>query len=453
VRTRSLHSRIVWPMYIALASALIVVALGLYFNFMDTIDGFRAADDSVLPHIAASIQRDSAGQLWVSPTSELKKVEENESLGLWFTALDRDGRELRYGQVPIDLEPVAARLPQTLAAYGEGSVQRIEFGDRRPGGEAELTALAARLPSPAGEVRVMFGVRPQEESFVIEVLSDMKVVFLPFLAFTLLTAFLSVPVLVRRALASLGRITEIATSIDIDRRGQRLPVETVPEEVLPLVEAVNAALERLDLGYTQQKRFLADAAHELRTPIAILQTNLEAMPDSRLQQKLLNDVGRLANTAEQLLDLHRMDNGMQRMEEVDLVQICKSVAGDLAPNAIAAGYELSFSADRERIPAHGDAGALERAVTNLVRNAIEHGGGAGSIQVLASHPNVIAVRDDGPGIPADQRQAVFEPFYRVTPKRSGAGLGLNLVKQIVQRHGGEIDIVPSDRGAHFRISL
>jgi two-component system, OmpR family, sensor kinase len=154
-----------------------------------------------------------------------------------------------------------------------------------------------------------------------------------------------------------------------------------------------------------------------------------------------------------LLDLHRMDNSMQRMQEVDLVQLCKSVAGDLAPNPIAAGYELSFSADCDRMPVQGDAGALERVVSNLVRNAIEHGGGRGSVRVVASHPNVIEVSDEGPGIPADQREDVFEPFYRASPKHSGAGLGLNLVKQIVQRHGGQVGIMPSDRGAHFRISL
>jgi signal transduction histidine kinase len=115
--------------------------------------------------------------------------------------------------------------------------------------------------------------------------------------------------------------------------------------------------------------------------------------------------------------------------------------------------ELSFSADRDRIPVQGDAGALERVVSNLVRNAIEHGGGQGSIRVVASYPNVIEVSDEGPGIPADHREEVFEPFYRASPKRSGAGLGLNLVKQIVQRHGGDVSILPTDRGAHLRVSL
>ncbi|WP_342236282.1 sensor histidine kinase [Inquilinus sp. OTU3971] len=326
-------------------------------------------------------------------------------------------------------------------------------GDLRATEGSPLTSQIARTPSPAGEVKIMFGGRLQTESFAALLFERMKVIYLPFLAFTLIAAFVSVPILVKRALAGVDRITDIAASIDIDRRGQRLPLEDVPAEVLPLVKAVNAALARLDHGYTRQKRFLADAAHELRTPIAILHTNLEAMPDSRLQRKLLNHVARLANTAEELLDLHRLDNSVQPMQQVDLVPLCQSVAGDLAPSAIAGGYELSFSADRDRIPVHGDAGALERVISNLVRNAIEHGGGQGQIRIIASHPNVMEISDEGPGIPPAQREDVFEPFYRVLPRRSGAGLGLNLVRQIVQRHSGQVSIVPSDRGARFRISL
>ena len=213
----------------------------------------------------------------------------------------------------------------------------------------------------------------------------------------------------------------IAESIQQDSAG-RLQISPTPE--LTKIQEESPHLWLVVLA-SDNRQVQYGAAHELRTPIAILHTNLEAMPTSRQQQKLLNDVGRLANTAEQLLDLHRMDNGMQRMQEVDLVQLCKSVAGDLAPNAIAAGYELSFSTDGDRMPVQGDAGALERAVSNLVRNAIEHGGGRGSIRVVASHPNVIEVSDEGSGIPADQREDVFEPFYRASPKHSGAGLGRN----------------------------
>ena len=440
MRTYSLRWRIVWPLIGVLALVMIAVTVGLSFYLMTVFTNSRQVDEEILPYIADSIRQDGAGRLQILPTPELRAIQE-ESPSLWFVALAQDNREVHYGQVPSDLQTIAVRLGSILDA------------DIRAADGSPLTSLIARVPSPVGELRIMFGGRLQTESPVGELLMKMRVIYLPFLAFTLAAAFLSVPVLVKRALAGLSRTTDIAASIDIDRHGQRLPLDDVPEEMLPLVNAINAALARLDHGYTQQKRFLADAAHELRTPIAILQTNLEAMPNSRQQRKLLDDVGRLANTAEQLLDLHRMDNSKQSMQEVDLVQLCKSVAADLAPNAIAAGYELSFSADRDRIPVRGDAGALERVVSNLVRNAIEHGGGQGLIRVIASHPNVIEVSDEGPGIPAGQREDVFEPFYRASPRRSGAGLGLNLVKQIVQRHGGQVSIVPSDRGAHFRIGL
>jgi signal transduction histidine kinase len=440
MRTRSLRWRIVWPLLAVLALVMIAVSVGLFFHLMTLMTSSRSVDESVLPHIAESIHRDAAGRLRLSPSPALERFQK-ESPGLWFVVLSQDGRDVRYGQVPDDLTAIADRLGSIL----DGDIRAVD--------DSPLTSQIARLPSPAGEVRIMYGGRLQTESFVAQLISRMQVIYLPFLAFTLIAAFVSVPILVKRALAGVDRITDIAASIDIDRRGQRLPLKDVPAEVLPLVRAINAALARLDHGYTQQKRFLADAAHELRTPIAILQTNLEATPDSRQQRKLLHHVGRLANTAEELLDLHRLDNSAQPMREVDLVQLCKSVAGDLAPSAIAAGYELSFSADRDHIPVQGDAGALERVITNLVRNAIEHGGGQGLIRIGASHPNVIEVSDEGPGIPPSQQEEVFEPFYRVSPRPSGAGLGLNLVRQIVQRHGGQVSIVPSDRGAHFRISI
>jgi signal transduction histidine kinase len=440
MKTYSLRWRIVWPLVGVLALVIIAVTVGLTFYLMNVFTSSRAVDEDVLPIIAESIQQDSAGRLQISPTLELTKIQE-ESPHLWFVVLASDNRQVQYGEVPSDLQTIAARLGSILDS------------DIRAADGSPLTSMIARLPSTVGELRILFGGRLQTETFLGDLLGKMRIVYLPVLGFTLAAASLAVPILVKRALAGLSRTTAIAASIDIDRHGQRLPLDDVPEELLPLVTAINAALERLDHGYTQKKRFLADAAHELRTPIAILHTNLEAMPTSRQQQKVLNDVGRLANTAEQLLDLHRMDNGMQRMQDVDLVQLCKSVAGDLAPNAIAAGYELSFSTDGDRMPVQGDAGALERAVSNLVRNAIEHGGGRGSIRVVASHPNVIEVSDEGPGIPADQREDVFEPFYRASPKHSGAGLGLNLVKQIIQRHGGQVRIMPSARGAHFRISL
>jgi len=275
-----------------------------------------------------------------------------------------------------------------------------------------------------------------------------------FILMTLATLF-AIPIVVRRVLAPLGEVATQAEQIHVDRRGTRLPTQSVPSEVTPLVNAVNDALARLDEGYERQQRFLLDAAHELRTPIAILQTRLESLPDGAQKTRLLEDGARLATLAEQLLDLQRLNphNGTASTL-IDLVAVARRVAADLAPLAIAAGYELSFDSEVEKLAVIGDHGALERAVANLVQNAIEHGGRRGTITIAVGRGGTIDVSDEGEGIPVEQRERIFEPFHRLQPRTRGAGLGLNLARSIVQRHGGEIVALSGSRGgACFRITL
>ncbi len=120
--------------------------------------------------------------------------------------------------------------------------------------------------------------------------------------------------------------------------------------------------------------------------------------------------------------------------------------GDLAPLAIAANYELSFETAAEVVLMRGDRGSLERALTNLIQNAIEHGGRNGTIAVRVELPAAVSVTDDGPGIPSSERERVFEPFYRLHGRNRGAGLGLNLVQEIVRLHGGQVEISDGPSG-------
>jgi signal transduction histidine kinase len=280
-------------------------------------------------------------------------------------------------------------------------------------------------------------------------------VIVPNFALMTLATLLATPIVVRRVLAQLGEVAAQAEQIHVDRRGTRLSIERVPSEVIPLVNAVNDALGRLDEGYERQQRFLLDAAHELRTPIAILQTRLDSLPDGAQKTRLLEDGARLASMAEQLLDLQRLNpqNGAAGTM-IDLVAVARRVAADLAPLAIAAGYELSFDCEVEAFAVIGDQGALERAVANLVQNAIEHGGRRGTITMTVGGGGTIDVSDEGEGVPPEQRERIFEPFHRLQARTRGAGLGLNLARSIVQRHGGDIVALPGSRGgACFRITL
>jgi signal transduction histidine kinase len=269
-----------------------------------------------------------------------------------------------------------------------------------------------------------------------------------------LATLIATPVVVRGTLAGLGKAVAQAEAININGRGARLPLDGVPSEVAPLVAAVNAALSRLDEGYERHKRFLLDAAHELRTPIAILQTRLESLSPSPDTSRLIEDVARLSTLAEQLLDLQRLNQQNVRLAQIDLVTIGKRVAADLAPLAIAAGYDIAFESEVERAEVSGDLASLERALTNLVQNAIQHGGRRGSITVRVDWPAMISVTDEGPGVPVADRERVFEPFHRLHARDRGVGLGLNLVQEIVRLHEARVTVLDGPNGgACFRITF
>ncbi|MBZ9922816.1 HAMP domain-containing histidine kinase, partial [Mesorhizobium sp. BR1-1-7] len=190
-----------------------------------------------------------------------------------------------------------------------------------------------------------------------------------------------------------------------------------------------------------------------RTPIAIMQTRIEGMEYGQDRERLLQDVARLGETAEQLLDFERNDQNRENYGTVDLVDIARTVVADLAPLAIAAGYEISFLREIDGLERQGNRPALVRAITNLVRNAIEHGGNRGMISVSVTADGQITVADQGQGISLDQQELVFEPFYRTTPRSTGAGLGLALVRQIVTNHGGHVAVDSGSHGTMFRIQM
>ncbi|XKM40649.1 sensor histidine kinase [Rhizobium ruizarguesonis] len=246
--------------------------------------------------------------------------------------------------------------------------------------------------------------------------------------------------IIKRALAGVIKTAEEAERIDAGRRGIRLSADKVPREIGPLVRAVNEAFDRLDESYNRQHRFIASAAHELRTPIAILRMKIEAATDMGLRS-LLPDVSRLATLSEQLLDLHRLDNGAPS-DRIDLVAIARLVAADLAPVLIASGKAIEVIVEKPGM-IMGNSGSIERALINLIQNAVEHGGD--EVIVWVNAPSV-AVEDNGPGIPGDHHERVLEPFHRLRPRSSGAGLGLNLVKQVVEHHGGRITIADAPSG-------
>jgi signal transduction histidine kinase len=400
-------------------------------------------EDDTIETLREAVARDAIGEILVAETPAVAKWRE-QSPNAWFVVRDRDGHSASQGRVPREYADIGAALD----GVGQARLGWTMDDGPRP------TARMKWIDTPAGNIQILTGGGGvvSWRRVALATSTVLLSVVLPIVVLMTLATLVVTPIVVRRTLAGLGRAAAQAGEIAIDRRGVQLSLQAVPLEIVPLVSAVNDALRRLDEGYERHQRFLVDAAHELRTPIAILQTRLESISLGADAARVLEDVARLATLADQLLDLQRVDQRVDRLADVDIVAIGKKVVADLAPLAIAAGYDLSFESAAEEIWVRGDQGSLERALTNLVQNAIQHGGRKGLIAIRVDRPATMSVTDEGPGIPPPHRERVFEPFYRLNGRNRGAGLGLNLVQEIVRRHGGEV-VIREARSGGARIDM
>ncbi|AYG64657.1 MULTISPECIES: HAMP domain-containing sensor histidine kinase [unclassified Rhizobium] len=419
-----------------LQSLMLLLVLGIMFVKGDLF-AFRSTDRTIeaLQH---AIRRDAAGQLQLRDTPELTSLRAAEP-GLWFIIRDIKGLQISEGPVPA----IFARISETLSGIGQA-----RFGSTVDGAAMDRPEARMRtVYTPVGEMLVMTGTESSAPPSIVALglLLVLVKIGLPIIIVIALGILLATPLVVRGAVAGIAKAEKQAALIDIGRRGVRLETIGTPPEIASLIRAVNEALRRLDDGYERHQRFLADAAHELRTPIAILGTRVAALPHMPERVQLVADVARLTTLTEQLLDIERLRRDNVEFRPVSLLALGRRVVSDMAPLAFPAGYELDLIHAGPDIALQGDEAALERAMTSLIQNAIDHGGGRGTISIHISS-GLVEVSDEGPGIPPGERERIFEPFYRLRPRPRGTGLGLHLVRQIVDLHGGRVTAGASRAG-------
>jgi len=240
--------------------------------------------------------------------------------------------------------------------------------------------------------------------------------------------------------------------------------EAVPDEIQPLVAALNGLLARLGSALTQQRHFIADAAHELRTPLTALRLQLqlaERAHDPAERDKahamLREGIARATRVVEQLLSLARQDPDVpvEGSAPVDLAELAKSVAHVQAATAHARGLSLGVEASGPAVVV-GDRDALRTMLENLVDNAIRYTP-AGRVTLRVWQPDaqvLVEVEDTGPGIPAAERARVFDRFYRgEAVAAGGSGLGLAIVRRIAERHRGRVELLDPVTGRGFRVRV
>lgn len=257
-----------------------------------------------------------------------------------------------------------------------------------------------------------------------------------------------------------------AEALEVGSLSARITAHENVAEFRQLVRVLNAMLDRLERAFESQRRFTADASHELRAPLNVLRGELEVAlkrprtePEYRIVlERCRGEVLRLSQLAEDLLTLARADAGalIPRPGLLDLYEVADAVVARYRP--LAAERSVALALDGGTVWLRGDAGLLERAVENLVANAIKHTppGGRVSVAVGTSDPATVVVRDTGPGIPPEHVAQVFDRFFQANPARPrarGTGLGLSIARAAAEVHGGSLTFEGNSPGAVFRLAV
>ncbi len=278
--------------------------------------------------------------------------------------------------------------------------------------------------------------------------------------------------LTKKTLTPLQKLTSEVSQIQAQNLSTQLAVPNSKDEIAQLTSSFNEMLARLDNAFSTQKQFSANAAHELRTPLAVLQTNLEVFekkqePEMVEYQQLFTMIkeqtARLSQLVGTLLDMTNLKS-VPRTDQVTLEELVDEVFCDLDPVAEKAGISIHFD-DSSSQDSHTDVTGsyvlLYRAVYNLVENAIKYNRPNGSVTVSVKEKNsqvMILVKDTGIGISPENQKKIFDPFFRVDKSRSramgGAGLGLALVDSIAKEHGGSVKVLESnEKGSIIALML
>jgi len=338
-----------------------------------------------------------------------------------------------------------------------GQVVAFTVRVAHPHDHDDFRVVAVGTESPSGPLTVFAGVSLAEAH---EVLTRLTTAIVAGFAVVLVIVASLTWWVVKRALAPVEHMRQEVDHISQDDLGRRLPLPGAEDEIHRLATTMNRMLERLEQSSTRQAAFIADASHELRSPLASLRTQLEvtaAHPQGtdpgEVAREALIDVERLQDLTQDLLTLTRLDGTTPPARDVLDLQVCV--------------HNVLAHRDGDRVPVSFEPGQpvfavgygpyVERIITNLVDNAVRHARSRVSVETSGGDLAHVVVHDDGPGVARGDRDRVFDRFVRLDDPRSrstgGTGLGLAIARETARALGGDVDIVDAALGARFVLTL
>lgn len=257
------------------------------------------------------------------------------------------------------------------------------------------------------------------------------------------------------ALKPVLRAAKDAQQIKYESLSYRLNEKDVHTEILPLIQSINESLSRLEKSAEAQKFFIANAAHELRTPLSILKARIASIKDEKMTALLNRDLRNINRLVSQMLDISRLDLAEAApQKEVSLNEIAQEACTDIGPLFIESGKELSLEQRADNQIIEGNEDTLLRAVLNLLENALKHTPDKTPVRVIVEEKKII-VRDYGTPIPEEYHEKIFERFEKAPQSQTtaGSGLGLAIVQKAAEIHNGKVSVVARDNGNDFMLDF
>jgi signal transduction histidine kinase len=438
---RALTTRLLVALVAAQAGAIMLAMI--IFPLMAPVLSFREiADFTFRGKIEHAIVRDSGGGLSVQSSEELRRYRSLRPTAAFAVLSLEDGR------IVAGSDPALARRLEQVRSLAPRVLHNLLTD--LPNGESLIIAT-----KDTRNGRLLFATTGNR--FYLADWPSLMAVFLPIVlpAYgpVIFGALVLIPLVVSLVTRPLRRLAADAALVAPGPLRMRLDESGLGPELEGLARAVNAALARIEQGVDRQRLYAANAAHELRTPIAILGLHIDQLAPSRIKTRLQSDVSRIRTLVEQLVTVARLGQNHVEMEEsIDLVALLRDVVADRAPIAIREGRELEFAAEPAAFVALGNRQALFSAFANILDNAVRAEPPGGTILVTLGADGQVLVSDHGSGIAVENRTHIFEPFWRGISTPCGAGLGLAIVKEIADRHGIRLDIIETiGGGATFRL--
>ncbi|HEY7889372.1 MAG TPA: HAMP domain-containing sensor histidine kinase [Steroidobacteraceae bacterium] len=439
-RAHSLRIRLLGAMFAVFALGLGASLASYRWSVDNVIEGLHEHTLENQAHeLLEALQERPDGSIEVILQSNWSQVYSDPSREFTFTVFDRERHPIAWSanlSAPLQFVPVK----------GDRQLGPVEFTGI---GRTQQAVVTARGP---GKTTVQVARQHVDRDVLVDSLfeeeSEHALILIPFALLGLGLIWM----ISGWSLRPIARASREAAQVGPRLPDLRISPTGLATEIRPLVEAVNGALDRLSRAYSAERRLTADAAHELRTPLAVLNLRLQRARltgtiDWPSVERELNQMGRLVN---QLIDLARKEalSSERRAEElpvVNLSRLVREAAALVLPLIEAQGRRLEVDVP-DSVPMRGHADDLGDMVRNLLDNALIHGRGTVTARIEAANDDpafiVIEVRDEGTGVPLGQEESVFQRFYKLHAETPGSGLGLAIVRHVARSHGGDAHFLP-----------